>query len=163
MFRFSLRRVARVTTFAAALIAGLTFATPAGSAFAEEVRGIRENGLIVTPAKIGSSYFSTLSARNRDTIQFQNGTLVEIWKIQGQRGQCVDITMRSDAFDTMLDMFAVHPVTGELELVGRNDDGDGLDARLQGRLPVTGTYYIVASSADGEDPDARYDLTINPC
>jgi hypothetical protein len=159
-----LARVARLGTAVAALVAGLTLAGPAGLAAAQEVKAIRENGMLVTPAAIGKSYYSLLSARNRDTMQFANGTLVEVWKVQGNRGQCVEVSMHSDAFDSMLDMFAVHPVTGEMELIGRNDDGgEGLDARLRGQLPATGTYYVVASAADGEDPDGKYDLAFKSC
>jgi hypothetical protein len=157
-------RVARLSTITAALIAGLTLAVPAAPVSAQEVKAIHENGMLVTPAQIGKSYFSLLSVRNHDTMQLQNGTLIEAWKIQGNRGQCVQVTMRSDEFDSMLELFAVHPVTGEMELLERNDDGgDGVDARLEGRLPATGTYYIVASAADGEDPNAKYNLDIKTC
>ena len=67
--------------------------------------------------------------------------------------------MRAKELDSMLELYAVHPVTGERQLLKRNDDGgEGLDARIQARLPATGTYYVVASAVDGEDPNARYEL-----
>jgi hypothetical protein len=166
-FRTSLHRIARRTrigTAAAALVVGLAFVAPVSPASAQEVKAIHENGMIVTPAQIGKSYFSTLSVRNHDTMQLQNGTLFEAWKIQGTRGQCVQVTMRADGFDSMLELYAVHPITGEMELLDRNDDGgEGLDARIQGRLPSTGAYYVVASAADGDDPNAKYNLDFRGC
>jgi hypothetical protein len=157
-------RAARIGVAAAALIVGLAFVAPASPASAQEVKAIHENGMIVTPAQIGKGYFSTLSVRNHDTMQLQNGTLFEAWKIQGTRGQCVQVTMRADDFDSMLELYAVHPVTGEMELLERNDDGgEGLDARIEGRLPVTGAYYVVASAADGDDPNAKYNLDFKSC
>lgn len=157
-------RIARTSTVAAALAAGLTFGLPISLASAQEVKAIHENGMVVTPAQVGKSYFSTLSVRNPDTIQYQNGTLVEVWKISGSRGQCVDVTMKSDDFDSLLEIYSVHPHTGELKLLERNDDdGAGLNARIAGRLPQSGAYYIVATSSDGEDPDARYDIAFNAC
>ena len=167
IFRPSFARVARIARLSAAalvLVTGFTLAVPAVPAFAQEVKAIHENGMLVTPAQLGKSYFSRLSVNNHDTMQLQNGTLLEAWKIQGNRGQCVQITMRSDEFDSMLELYAVHPVTGEMELLERNDDGgEGLDARIQGRLPTAGTYYVVASAADGEDPEARYEIDFKTC
>lgn len=158
-----LARVARLGTVAGALVAALALSVPA-PASAQEVKAIHENGMVVTPAQIGKSYFSTLSVNNHDTLQFQNGTLVEAWKITGSRNQCVQITMRSDHFDSFLELYAVHPVTGEMDLLERDDDsGGGVDARIQGRLPASGSYYVVASSADGEDPNARYTLDFKGC
>ena len=157
-------RLARLTAAALALVASATLAVPAAPVAAQAVKAVHENGMVVTPAQIGKSYFSRLSVNNHDTMQLQNGTLFEAWKIQGNRGQCVQVTMRADDFDSMLELYAVHPVTGEMELLERNDDGgEGLDARIQGRLPATGTYYVVASAADGEDPNARYDLDFKSC
>lgn len=167
IFRFSPSRVARIVRLSAAavaLLAGVTLAVPAAPVSAQEVKAVHENGMLVTPAQIGKSYFSRLSVNNHDTMQLQNGTLFEAWKIQGSRGQCVQVTMRSNEFDSLLELYAVHPVTGEMELLERNDDGgEGLNARLQGRLPTTGTYYVVASAADGEDPNARYELDFRSC
>lgn len=167
MTRLSFSRVGRIARLGAAavvLVAGVTLAVPAAPASAQEVKAIRENGMLVTPAQIGKSYFSLLSVRNHDTMQLPNGTLIEAWRIQGTRGQCVQVTMRSDAFDSLLELYAVHPMTGEMDLLERNDDGgEGLDARLQGRLPTTGAYYVVASAADGEDPNARYELDFRSC
>ena len=159
-----LARVARLGTIAGALFVGLALAVPAAPISAQEVKAIHENGMLVTPAQVGKSYFSLLSVRNHDTMQLQNGTLIEAWKITGTRGQCVQVTMRSDELDSMLELFSVHPITGEMDLLERNDDGgEGLDARLEGRLPGTGTYYIVASSADGGDPNGKYTLDFRPC
>ncbi len=156
-------RVGRLSAVALALVASATLAAPAPVA-AQEVKAIHENGMVVTPAQIGKSYFSTLSVQNHDTLQLQNGTLIEAWKIQGTRGQCVQITMRSDEFDSLLELYAVHPVTGEMDLLERNDDGaEGVDARIQDPLPVTGAYYVVASAADGEDPNAKYYLDFKSC
>ena len=161
---FRVARLARVGAVAVALLAGVTLAVSAAPVSAQEVKAIHENGMLVTPAQIGKSYFSRLSVDNHDTMQLQNGTLFEAWKIEGARGQCVQVTMRATEFDSLLELYAVHPVTGEKQLLERNDDGgQGLDARIQGRLPATGTYYVVASAADGEDPNARYELDFRSC
>jgi hypothetical protein len=157
-------RVARLGTVAGALFAALTLAVPAASVSAQEVKAIHENGMVVTPAQIGKSYFSTLSVQNHDTMQLQNGTLIEAWKITGSKNQCVQISMRSDHFDSFLELYSVDRVTGEMDLLERNDDGgEGLDARIEGRLPSSGTYYVVASAADGEDPNAKYNLDLKSC
>ena len=157
-------RIARVGTLAGALLVALTLAVPAASVSAQEVKAIHENGMLVTPAQIGKSYFSTLSVQNHDTMQLQNGTLIEAWKITGTRNQCVAISMRSDEFDSFLELYAVDRITGEMDLLERNDDGgEGVDARIQGRLPATVTYYVVASSADGEAPNAKYTIDFKSC
>lgn len=159
-----LARVSRLGTLAVALIVGLALAVPAAQVSAQGLRAIQENGMLVTPAQIGKSYYSHLTVKNPDAMQLQNGTLIEAWKIEGARGHCVQVTMRSDAFDSLLELYAVHPTTGEMDLLERNDDGaEGLDARLQGRLPTSGTYYVVATAADGEDPNGKYTLDFKSC
>jgi hypothetical protein len=156
-------RIARLGTAAGALVAALALSVPAPVS-AQEVKAIRENGMLVTPAQIGKSYFSTLSVRNPDTMELGSGAVIEAWKIQGTRGECVQVTMRSDEFDSLLELYAVHPITGEMDLLERNDDGVGiLDARIEGRLPASGAYYVVATTADGEDPNGKYTLDFKSC
>lgn len=64
-----------------------------------------------------------------------------------QAGEGVDISVASDAFDTML------RVTGPNGFSAENDDaeGEGLNSRLRFRVLATGTYYIeVTTYSAGE-------------
>ena len=72
----------------------------------------------------------------------------------GEAGQSATIDMRSDVGDTYLMLYAP---TGEL--LGENDDFEGLNSRIQLTLPADGEYTIVATSFD-EEATFPYELSL---
>src|SRR4051794_26979736 len=86
----------------ATVLGGLLLAAPAVSAFAEEVVVVNIGGVPVSVTRMGTHNTSTISPRNGDTVKLNDGSRGEIWGFEGQAGQCVDITLRSDDFDPYL-------------------------------------------------------------
>ncbi|MCK6625380.1 MAG: rhomboid family intramembrane serine protease [Anaerolineae bacterium] len=76
----------------------------------------------------------------------------DLWQFEGEAGQVVTITMRSDEIDAQVGLF--DPDNEYLTEDG--DSGDDDNARIDAYvLPVTGTYTIYAISSDGQ-PGAYY-------
>lgn len=152
------------TRIASALAAVLMLGVSATSAFAEEVKVIRENGMPVSIAQPGYHYRSALSPNNPDTVELENGVRVEVWKLEARPGQCFDVVMRSDTIDSLLLLYAG---PGFRNRVTTDDDSgggrNGRDARVTFTSNSGGTYYIVAAPATRNEPAGRYQLEINGC
>jgi len=65
----------------------------------------------------------------------------DVWLFSGQEGDRVTISMQSDEFDTVLEIWGSDLMRAEHD----DDGGDGTDSLIEGlRLPASGTYSIVA-------------------
>lgn len=85
-----------------------------------------------------------------------DSTLADVWELQGMAGATVTIDVRSDEFDTLLQVLDAAGT-----LVGQDDDSGGdLNSRLTLTLPATGTYRIVVNSAGHERRAGRYILSV---
>jgi hypothetical protein len=72
-----------------------------------------------------------------------DGTFADIWQFQGGAGQTVTIDVRSDEFDTYIQL-----LDSAGNKVGEDDDSGGnLNSRLAYTLPATGTYQIVVNNS----------------
>ena len=87
-----------------------------------------------------------------------NGSYFHPYKIQGQRGQFVDIEMFSNDFDPVL--ILVH--RDSERLVSQNDSlaNRNRSARLQTRLPLDGEYIVLALTYDTE-ATGNYELNVS--
>lgn len=117
-----------------AVIGALLFAC-ATSAYAQvsPARTIRE----------GQTIRGTLDAKE---VQAESEWVVDLYEIEGRRGQTVTITLSSQDFDAYIDLDK-----GEEHLT-ENDDGDnGLDSTLVFEFPENGTYRINVTSAERDE------------
>jgi len=65
----------------------------------------------------------------------------DVWLFSGQEGDRVTISMQSDEFDTVLEIWGPDLMRAEHD----DDGGDRTDSLIEGfRLPASGTYSIVA-------------------
>jgi hypothetical protein len=73
---------------------------------------------------------------------------VKMWRFEGRADERIEFTMRSEQFDTLLELGRLNGC--EFESLASNDDGagpeDGLNSRLTVRLRETGSYVIRAMS-----------------
>jgi hypothetical protein len=84
-------------------------------------------------------------------------TYYDDWAFEGRRGETVVITMRSDAFDSVLHLGLVR--RGGFREVARDDDGGGgTNSRIEVRLPEDGIYIIRANSVSRST--GAYTLTL---
>lgn len=87
-----------------------------------------------------------------------DSTRFDAWTFSGRRGDRVQITMRSSAFDPYL--ILSRNVGGTYESVRQDDDGGGgTDARISLELPADGDYVIVANAV-GKQAIGAYTLQL---
>jgi hypothetical protein len=77
--------------------------------------------------------------------RLNDNSVYHLWTFRGQQGQTVQIDVMSRDFDAFV---ILQDAMGN-ELERDDDDGDGLDARIQYTLPTAGTYRIVANTYSG--------------
>ena len=77
-----------------------------------------------------------------------------VWAFFGKRGERVEVSAGSDAFDTMVELQTV----GGEELGRDGDNGPGTDSRLMVTLPRDGEYRVVVSGADARA--GPYDVAV---
>lgn len=114
-------------------------------------RPVRRGGAI----RVGETVNGEL-AINSPTLA--DSTRFDAWTFTGRRGDRVQITMRSSAFDPYL--ILGRRVNGAEQTVRQDDDGGGgTDARISVELPADGDYTIVANAVRKEAVGA-YALTL---
>ena len=152
-----------ISTLAGLLLVGAT----ATSAFAADITTVWDHGMPVSLAQIGYTYNSFIDSSSLTTRKLDNGTRVEAWKFEGRAGQCVDITMRSEDFDSFMGIYVDNPRTGDLDKIVEDDDSgggrSGHDAEIRGNLPSTGTFYVVVADATKRENAGRYTLQFDSC
>jgi len=85
-----------------------------------------------------------------------DSTLADLWQFAGEAGATVTIDLRSDEFDTYLQV--LDPAGKKL---GEDDDSGGdLNSRLTLTLPASEVYLIVVNSAGHERRAGMYVLSI---
>lgn len=85
-----------------------------------------------------------------------DGTFADIWQFQGSAGQTVTIDVRSEEFDTYMQLLDANGAK-----LGEDDDSGGaLNSRLTYTLPATGMYQIVVNNAGGTRRSGIYTVSI---
>jgi hypothetical protein len=122
----------RVSFLMVATALGLSLATPALAQPASRPRPVQ----VLAP---GSSFSGELTPLDN---QRRSGKYEDLYRIEGRRGQRVEITLTSEDFDSYL------VVNGPGGYAMFNDDGEGLElgSRLVVELPQDGTYRVSATS-----------------
>ncbi|MBU1347774.1 MAG: pre-peptidase C-terminal domain-containing protein [Alphaproteobacteria bacterium] len=100
---------------------------------------------------VGRPVFGDLSGEDR---QLDSGEFIDTYTLRGRRGQQLDLSLSSSAFDPYL---AIAGPGGLSEFNDDDPDGGGaFDSRLFVTLPADGDYRITATSyAAGEAGDYR--------
>jgi len=85
-----------------------------------------------------------------------DSTFADVWELTGAAGERVVIDVRSDEFDTYLQLLDPAGI-----VIGEDDDSGGdLNSRIAIVLPATGRYRIVVNSAGHEPRAGRYTVTV---
>lgn len=115
-----------------------------------------------TPAWAGMSSRVENGTLSSTDSKLDNGEYYDRYSIEGRRGQMLTIDLRSDDFDTFLQLHATDE-SGEIndDQPWFNDDFEESHShsRLEVELPADGTYVILATSYEGGET-GRYELTI---
>lgn len=96
-------------------------------------------------------------------MQLPNQALIDLYQWQSQAGQPISITLESNGFNPLLQVFQVDPTASQPRyvLVASNDDRGPADfnAHLTFSAPKTGLYYLgVTTSERGEQ--GRYTMHV---
>jgi len=105
------------------------------------------------PIAVGQAMRGVLEPGDR---LMEDSTLADVWLLDGFAGETVTIDLRSQEFDTYLEVLDAAGT-----ILGRDDDSGGdLNSRLTLTLPATGTYQIVVNSAGHERRAGRYVVSV---
>jgi hypothetical protein len=80
-----------------------------------------------------------------DAILDADDTYYDLWRFTGRRGQRVEITLASSAFDAYLVLGRMNGSVMEPQ-ASNDDGGGGTDARIRTTLPADGEYVIRANT-----------------
>lgn len=107
------------------------------------------------PAARGIAIGEEVSGRlGEDSAQSDSGAPADLYRFTGRAGQRVAISMKSDDFDSYLELFDAN----HNSLATDDDSGGELNARLTFVLPEDGDYLIEARGFS--DAEGRYDLKV---
>jgi hypothetical protein len=88
--------------------------------------------------------------------EMNDGTWADVWQFQGQAGRTVTIELRSEEFDTYLQL-----LDAQGNRLAEDDDSLGnLDSSIVFRLPATGMYQIVVNNFSDERRSGLYTLSL---
>lgn len=122
---------------------------PAGDRATNEVPAPGETGSI----QAGQTLRGELEPGD---LLMADSTFADVWELTGAAGESVVIDVRSDEFDTYLQL--LDPAGA---VIGEDDDSGGdLNSRLAIVLPATGRYRIVVNSAGHEPRAGRYTVAV---
>jgi hypothetical protein len=109
-----------------------------------------------TPLTLGQAVNGSLDASDP---KLPDSSHFDQWTYSGRRGERIQITLESSAFDAYL-ILARQSDSG-MESVAEDDDGAGeSNARITAELPADGTYLILANSYD-EAATGAYTLRVD--
>lgn len=127
-----MRRSAFITTVSAIAVLA------AGQAFAQDA----------TPLRLGQTVNAALTAEDTQVDSEELGQFIyDTYSIQARAGQRLQVVMRSQAFDSYLEVYE----GADAEAFATDDDGlgEGVDSRLRFTAQNGGTYVIRARTLGG--------------
>jgi hypothetical protein len=99
----------------------------------------------------------TMRGRLEDGDQtMQDGTFADLWQFQGTAGQTVTIDVRSDEFDTYIQLLDA----GGNKLAEDDDSGGNLNSHLSFQLPATAMYQLVVNNAGQSRRSGQYTISV---
>ncbi|MBX9706680.1 MAG: PPC domain-containing protein [Caulobacteraceae bacterium] len=123
-----------------ATVSALALFASAGSALAQDA----------TPLRLDQDVSGTLTQDDARVDDMDMGQYVyDLYSINASAGQRLEFTMRSDAFDSFLELM----LEGSEEVLAADDDGlgEGLNSRLRFTVTEDGTYMLRARTLGGLD------------
>lgn len=130
---------------------GATMPTPVASPFPI-------TGSIPAPGAVGTAQVGATVQGRLETgdQQMNDGTWADVWQFQGLAGQTVTIELRSEEFDTYLQL-----LDGAGNRLAEDDDSLGnFDSRIIYTLPATGPYQLVVNNFGDTRRAGIYTLTL---
>ena len=115
-------------------------------------------GGIPAPGQIGTIMAGTNVQGRLETgdQRMNDGTWADVWQFQGQQGQRVVIELRSEEFDTYVQL-----LDAQGNRLAEDDDSLGnLDARVEFTLASGGMFQIVVNNFSDERRAGIYTLTL---
>jgi hypothetical protein len=124
--------------------------------FAERADVAEDAGLPdAIPLKMGQTLTGTLTDKSP---LHEDRTPYQSYRFRGEKGQRVQVDMKSKAFDAYL---VVRRAGSNIDVVQNDDSGGGSDARIVYTLPATGDYEIRANSVSSEARGA-FTVSLSP-
>lgn len=123
-----------------ATVSALALFASAGSALAQDA----------TPLRLDQDVSGALTQDDARVDDMDMGQYVyDLYSINASAGQRLEFTMRSDAFDSFLELM----LEGSEEVLAADDDGlgEGLNSRLRFTVTEDGTYMLRARTLGGLD------------
>jgi len=121
-----------------ATVSALALFASAGSALAQDP----------TPLRLDQDVSGALTEDDARVDDMDMGQYVyDLYSINASAGQRLEFTMRSDAFDSFLELM----LEGSDEVLAADDDGlgEGLNSRLRFNVTESGTYMLRARTLGG--------------
>ncbi|MBI1723451.1 MAG: PPC domain-containing protein [Gemmatimonadetes bacterium] len=115
-------------------------------------------GAIPAPGQVGTAQVGATVQGRLETgdQQMNDGTWADVWQFQGFAGQAVTLELRSEEFDTYLQL-----LDAAGNRLAEDDDSLGdLDSRIVWTLPATGTYQLVVNNFGDTRRAGIYTLTL---
>ena len=132
-------------------VPGATMPTPVPSAF--PITGSIPSPGMVGTAQIGATVQGRLETGDQ---QMNDGTWADVWQFQGLAGQNVTIELRSEEFDTYLQL-----LDGAGNRLSEDDDSLGdLDSRIVFTLPSSGLFQLVVNNFGDSRRAGIYTITL---
>ncbi|MEK6609969.1 MAG: PPC domain-containing protein [Gemmatimonadota bacterium] len=104
-------------------------------------------------AQVGTTVQGRLETGDQ---QMNDGTWADIWQFQGAAGQSVTIELRSEEFDTYLQL-----LDGAGNRLAEDDDSLGdLDSRITFTLPSSGLFQMVVNNFGDSRRAGIYTITL---
>ena len=118
-----------------------------------------------TPLQVGGSVTGALDDHDAVLGADDSQYRFEDYRFSARAGQRLEAIMRSDAFDTYLEVFKTGEEDADTGPLGEDDDGlgDGTNSRLRFVAPDNGTYTLRARTLSGlEGGDYSLSLSQRP-
>ena len=131
---------------------------PVPQPIGQPVGAAMPTNVIPAPGQMGQTAIGqTMRGRLETGDQtMPDGTFADIWQFQGSAGQSVTIDVRSDEFDTYMQLLDANG-----NKLGEDDDSGGnLNSRLTYTLPTAGMYQIVVNNAGQTRRSGIYTVSI---
>lgn len=127
--------------------------TPAGNSRPEAIREDRSEAVTLTPGQRRTGQLQ------RGDAVMNDGSLFDIYTYDARAGERLTLTMRSNDFDTYLNVARMNG--GEVEPIVRDDDsGGGTDSRAEFTVDRDGPIYIVANALE-EGESGSYTIELS--
>ncbi len=116
------------------------------------------SGDIPAPGQVGiiSAGMSVHGRLEPGDMMMTDSTYADIWRFEATAGQHVRIELRSDEFDTYLQLLDT-----QYNVLAEDDDSLGdLNSVIEFTIPTTGTYQVVVNNYEGDRKAGVYTLTL---